>query len=154
MHPEDLLAQIQIHPFQPEDQAAVKDLILAGLGDHWGAIDYSLNPDLNDIASSYANATFLVARQGDEIVGTGALVPRSEGTAEIVRMSVKRPLRRSGLGGLLLNRLIEHAKTAYFRQIVLETTARWEEVIAFYLKHGFTITHYQDGDVYFILDLV
>jgi hypothetical protein len=26
-------------------------------------------------------------------------------------------------------------------------------VIAFYQHHGFQITHYRDGDVYFVLDL-
>jgi hypothetical protein len=70
-HPE-----ITLRLFRPEDQTAVKNLILAGLKEHWGTLDPTLNPDLNDIAQTYANATFLVAWEGDRIIGTGALVPR------------------------------------------------------------------------------
>jgi hypothetical protein len=33
------------------------------------------------------------------VVGTGALVPRQDGAAEIVRMSVTRELRQKGIGG-------------------------------------------------------
>ena len=74
-------------------------MILAGLVEHWGFLDATKNPDLEDIAASYAGATFLVARLGDDIVGTGALVPHQDGTAEIVRMSVAQELRRRGLAG-------------------------------------------------------
>jgi hypothetical protein len=63
-----------ILPFKAEDQAEAKNLILAGMGEHFGEIDHSLNPDLNDIAASYAGAIFLVAWCENRIVGTGALV--------------------------------------------------------------------------------
>ena len=39
------------------------------------------------------------------------------------------------------------------RTVVLETTRTWAEVIQFYLAHGFAITHYAKGDVYFALTL-
>ena len=38
--------QISIKSFEGEDQEAVQGLILAGLAEHWGAIDPTLNPDL------------------------------------------------------------------------------------------------------------
>ena len=144
---------INISPFRPENQAQVKSLILAGLGEHWGTVDPSKNPDLNDISSTYANATFLVAWLQDKIVGTGALVPRPDGVAEIVRMSVAQDLRRRGVGRLILQQLVERTQAAGYRQIILETTAMWHEVIEFYQRCGFRITHYRDGDVYFALDL-
>lgn len=43
--------QISIKPFESEDQEAVQSLILAGLAEHWGEIDPTLNPDLNDISA-------------------------------------------------------------------------------------------------------
>ena len=144
---------ISVQPFCPADQAEVKSLILAGLVDHWGVLDPTKNPDLEDIAAAYAGATFLVARLAGRIVATGALVPRGEGVAEIVRMSVARDLRRRGLGRSILTRLIEQARRDGLRQVVLETTDTWQEVIAFYLDFGFRITHYAGGDVYFALDL-
>jgi putative acetyltransferase len=145
---------ITISPFKPDDQAEVKALILAGLGEHWGTIDPTLNPDLNDIATTYAGATFLVAWLAGSVVGTGALVPRAQGRAEIVRMSVAASLRRHGLGRRILTELIAAARTAEYRQITLETTDTWSEVIAFYQRCGFHITHYQGGDVYFAMDLM
>ncbi len=146
-------AAITILPFQPTDQAEVKALILSGLAEHWGALDPHLNPDLNDIAASYENATFLVAWQAGRIVGTGALVPRAPGTAEIVRMSVRPDVRRQGIGGLILERLIGRARSLGCTKVILETTATWHEVIAFYLQNGFYITHRSGGDVYFALEL-
>jgi GNAT superfamily N-acetyltransferase len=138
---------ISLQPFCPSDQEEVKSLVLAGLVDHWGVLDPSKNPDLDDIAAAYAGATFLVARRDGRIVGTGALVPRGNGTAEIVRMSVTRDLRRRGLGRLILTRLVEQARRDGLHRVVLETTATWQEVIAFYLDYGFRITHKSGGDV-------
>ncbi|KAF0109238.1 MAG: putative acetyltransferase [Anaerolineaceae bacterium] len=142
-----------IESFRPADQAEVKRLILAGLAEHWGALDPAKNPDLNDIASTYADSVFLVARQDGRIIGTGALVPRDDGTAEIVRMSVAKDARRSGVGRAVLRALCARAAAREFGRVVLETTETWGEVIAFYLANGFQVTHRRGGDVYFALDL-
>jgi putative acetyltransferase len=150
----DTSPEIILHAFQPADQAAVKDLILAGLAEHWGTLDPSKNPDLDDIAVSYSTAVFLVARNQDRIIGTGALVPRQNGAAEVVRMSVAADWRRQGIGRMILQSLVDRARQAGFKRIILETTETWQEVIAFYLDFGFRITHYQDGDVYFVLYLI
>ena len=146
--------EIILSPFRPEDQEPIKRLVLAGLEDHWGVLDPTKNPDLNDIASSYANATFLTAWKDGNLIGTGALVPRGEGVAEIVRMSVAGEMRRCGIGKMILQALRQKAVELGVRRIILETTETWHEVIAFYEKNGFKITHHQNGDVYFALDLV
>jgi GNAT superfamily N-acetyltransferase len=148
---------IAIRSFRPEDQAAVRDLILAGLGEHWGTIDYDLNPDLDDIGASYAAGLLLVAWDGDRIIGTGALVPRSQGAAEVLRMSVAADRRREGIGTLILQRLCAKAKRSGFRCLILETTASWQGVVAFYRRFGFRITHYENSpfgrEAHFELDL-
>ncbi len=149
----DLPHPVSIRSFQPEDQPAVKALILSGLVEHWGALDPDRNPDLDDIAASYASAVFLVACRDGEIIGTGALVPRSPTTAEIVRMSVRHDARRQGVGSLILARLLENAMSLGNKKVILETTSTWQEVIEFYLSHGFRITHCQGGDTWFALDL-
>ena len=146
--------ELTIQPFQPADQDEVKRLVLAGLVDHWGFLDPTKNPDLNDIAATYAGGTFLVARLAGQIVGSGALVPRGDGTAEIVRMSVACDFRRQGIGRRILHRLVVQARQDGIRQLALETTETWQEVIDFYLDYGFRITHFSGGDVYFALDLL
>jgi len=142
-----------IRSFRPEDQAAVKTLILEGLGERWGTIDPAKNPDLDEIAVSYAGGFFRVAEMDGRIVGTGALVPRAEGESEIRRMSVARDQRRRGIGGAILDRLIGDAQASGCRRVILETTSTWEDAVAFYRKRGFSITHAREGDTYFLLEL-
>ena len=144
---------ITILPFQSEYQAEVKNLVLAGLAEHWGTLDPTKNQDLNDISSSYANGIFLVAWQNNQIIGTGALLPMSNDTAEIVRMSVVANMRRKGIGKMILQKICERAQIDGYKRLVVETTETWNEVIEFYKQFGFQITHYLDGDVYFALDL-
>ena len=149
--------QILIKPFESEDQDAVRSLILAGLAEHWGEIDPTLNPDLNDIRASYNDATFLVAWLDGRIIGSGALVPRSDQVAEIARMSVASEFRRRGIGGKILERLCQEAKELGFQRIVLETTSTWSDIIEFYKRFGFRVTHHQEGhfggEVHLALDL-
>ena len=144
---------LTIRPFQPEDQNAVKELILDGLRERWKILDPSKNPDLDDIAASYADGWFRVAVIGGRIVGTGALIPRGEGVSEIRRMSVRHDLRRRGIGGAILRRLIEEARSSGCRTVILETTSTWRDAAGFYRKHGFRITHRQGDDTYFLLEL-
>jgi len=144
---------ISIRPFRPQDQAAAKSLILAGLEEHWGVLDPTLNPDLDDIAASYDQDVFVLAWRDEQLVGTGALIREAEGVARIVRMSVARELRRLGIGSLMLDYLLQQACTAGYRQIVLETTSTWEDAIAFYQRHGFEVVGERDGDSHFMRDL-
>ncbi len=130
-HTPDAAGAISIEPFQSK-QEAVQSLVLTGLAEHWGEADPALNPDLDDIAASYKDATFLVAWLDGRIVGSGALVPRSDQTAEIVRMSVASEYRRQ-------------EEESGFRRIVLETTSTWDDVIRFYEGFGFRVTHRRDG---------
>ena len=144
---------IELKPFHPADQPAAKALILDGLVDHWGVLDESLNPDLDNIATTYADGTFLVAWLDDEIIGTGAFKPHSATQVEIVRMSVKKELRRQGIGRQILDELLRRATEAGYEGVILETTETWQDVIDFYLGYGFEITHHQDGDAWFKMKL-
>ncbi|MCP4360200.1 MAG: GNAT family N-acetyltransferase [Chloroflexi bacterium] len=144
---------LTIRPFTPQDQSAAKTLILEGLAEHWGGLDSSLNPDLDDIAVSYAAAVFLVACQKDELVGTGALISEGAGVGRIVRMSVAKSERRQGVGRALLQALIQQAQQRNYNLIVLETTVSWEDAKAFYIRNGFTSTHEADGDVHFVREI-
>lgn len=143
------LNEIKIRKFEPQDQVQVKNLILAGLVDHWGFLDSTKNLDLDDIQVSYQEATFLVATLHNEIVGCGALVPLSASTAQIMRMSILNTYRRQGIGTLLLDGLLMEAKRKGVRQVILETTSSWEDAVSFYLQNGFKITHVLEGNTYF-----
>jgi GNAT superfamily N-acetyltransferase len=136
----------QLRDFRAEDQVAVRSLVLAGLGEHWGVIDESLNPDLADIAASYSDGRTVVVEVDGTLVGTGTVVPREDGVAEIVRMSVHRDFRRRGIGRVIADELKRTAATWGASAVVLETSAHWDGVVAFYSRCGFGVTHHVDGD--------
>lgn len=152
------MPKVSIKDFQPEDQDVVKELILKGLVEHWGRLDPSLNPDLDDIASAYGDAVFLVAWLDGEIVGTGAIIAESDNAGQVVRMSVSKDKRRLGIGKKILAKLIKEAKNIGLEKLILETTSTWTDVIKFYKAQGFYITHTEDGDfgsdTYFELKLL
>lgn len=107
-------------------------LVLEGLGEHFGFIDETMNPDLDDIAASFGPGVFLVALDGGEIVGTGGLLPAGDSRASIVRMSTRASHRRRGVGGAVLSSLLEQARSSGYGSVVLVTNAAWIDVIAFY----------------------
>jgi GNAT superfamily N-acetyltransferase len=147
------MTDLLIQPFSPADQPAAKALILQGLEAHWGALDLSLNSDLNDIASSYADGLFLCAWLQGELVGTGAIVPEGEAAMRVVRMSVQRERRRMGIASRILQALLGEARRRGCRTVVLETTETWDDAIRFYLRHGFRIVEHCAGDAHFEMHL-
>ena len=97
--------------------------MLEGLREHFGFIDQSLNPDLKDIEVSFiaSGHNFFVADQNGQIVGTVGLLYES-GRARIVRMSVLKEYRKSGIASVLLATCIEAAKAEGFAEIVAFTS--------------------------------
>lgn len=147
------MADLVIEPLTPADQPAARALILAGLEEHWGWLDPSLNPDLDDMLTSYAGAVFLAAKLDGALIGTGALIAKNEGVGRIVRMSVDKAHRRGGVGSRILRALLDEARALGYGKIVLETTETWDDAIGFYLRNGFRITHHADGDAHFELTI-
>ena len=144
---------ITVRPFAASDQPAARALILAGFGEHFGVIDETLNPDLDDVASSYADAIFLVAECDGAIVGTGALTREPGGDRRVRRMSVAKQHRRRGIARCLLTHLVAHARDAGCDRVVLTTNSDWPDAIAFYLASGFTVVSQPPGGVDFARDI-
>ena len=130
-----------ITDFTPADQDEVRELVLQGLGEHWGVIEDGHNPDLDDIAESYASGRTVVVRSEGAVVATGSIVPRSDADAEIVRMSVVSSARRQGLGRTVVEELLDTARSWGCTRVVLETTSTWDDAKGLYLACGFRITH-------------
>lgn len=145
----------QIRPFSPTDQAAAKELILAGLEEHWGWRDLSLNPDLNDIQASYLDSggTFVVVEADGKLVGTGALIPEGEQAARIVRVSVDKAYRRMGMAREITAYLLESAHQFGYAKVLVETTDTWEPAIRLYQNFGFVEVDRYDGDVHMEMEI-
>ena len=123
--------------------------MLEGLGEHFGVIDQSLNPDLDDIHASFIAASndFYVAEYHGEIVGTAGLLFES-GRARIVRMSVAKNHRKKGIAKALLERCIDSARYHGFSAIVAFTEPDWPDAIGFYVASGFEQYSRDDVDIH------
>ena len=126
---------------RPGDGAAVRELVLAGLAEHWGSLDPSLNEDLDDLAASHPGSRTLVIDDGGRIVATGTVVPRSEGECELVRVGVASTHRSLGLGRTIVEALLEVGWTMGADRVICETTSAWYGVVEFWQACGFSITH-------------
>lgn len=144
---------LQIRPFKPGDQYLVRKLILAGLGEHFGWIDETRNPDLDDITTHYIERghTFLVAENNAEIVGTGALIAENENTGRLVRMSVSRTHRRQGIGRALVTHLLDVARQKGFGLVRVSTEPDWQDAIGLYKHCGFIEYKHDEVGAYFSL---
>lgn len=144
-----------IRSFEPRDQDAARQLILTGLGEHFGWIDETRNPDLDDIVASYVERghAFVVAKIGAELVGTGGLVIEREGVGRIVRMSVGRMYRRKGIGRTLIAHLLDVARQRGFSQVLVSTDLGWEDAAGLYRHCGFTEDSRDDVGIHFSLSL-
>lgn len=137
-------------PFSPTDQAAAKQLILNGLAEHWGELNLSLNPDLNDIQASYIDSggVFIVVEADGKLIGTGALMPEGDNTARIMRVSVHQDYRRMGMGRGITAQLVKTARQIGYTRILVETTDTWQAAIQLYQDFGFVEVDQYGGDVH------
>lgn len=93
--------------------------------------------------------TVVVARDGENAVGMGALV-RKAGYAEIKRMYLRDEARGRGIADSILQSLETTARAAGVDTLRLETGPLQPAAIAFYQRHGFTpipnFGEYVDGE--------
>jgi putative acetyltransferase len=140
----------RIRPFTPADQAAARAVILLGLSEHFGLVDSTFNPDLDDITASYLapGHVFLVAESSGNLVGTGALRIGKGPGGQIVRVSVARHLRRLGIGQALVTALLEVAQARGIVRVWMETNDDWHDAIRLYQRCGFQAFDHRQGCVY------
>jgi GNAT superfamily N-acetyltransferase/DNA-binding MarR family transcriptional regulator len=100
----------------------------------------------------------LLARQGDVIVGTAALMRHRGGRYELSKMAVTERSRRLGIGRKLLDAAIaRYRRLRDGKQLFLETNHKLAPAIALYESSGFQraerprgAVHYARSDVYMI----
>jgi GNAT superfamily N-acetyltransferase len=146
------MSTFTIRSFAAPDQASARALILAGLGGHFGFIDETCNPDLDDIMANYVahGSAFVVAQNGEGLIGTGALIAEDERTGRIVRMSVRREARRQGIGKALVEHLLNLARVRQFSRVLVETNNDWDDAIGLYSRCGFVEYDRDDVSVYLV----
>lgn len=145
-----------IREFTPQDQDAVRVMVLDGLRERWGSVyRHDVNPDLDDIMASHvdAGADVLVAEAAGKVVACGLVLPESPGLGRILRVSVQREHRRQGVARALVTELVTGARHRGLRTIVVRTDTPWASALALYQSLAFTQTHQDGTDTLFELHL-
>ena len=148
------ISEVTVLPAHPDEYAAVKALIIQGLTQRWSQYTASFNPDLEHFADLYQQAVVLVAKSDDVIIGCGVLMKEADSVGRIVRMTVRADRQRTGVGRKILAALLAAAKTADYREVVLETTSTWTSAVDFYSACGFVPSKLESGDQHFRLVIV
>ncbi len=89
-------------------------------------IDDLLTPDIR----------FFIAREGPQVLGTGALAIR-EGYGEVKSMFTDKGARGKGVAAALLRQIEDEARSHDLTTLKLETGEALSEAIRLYQRHGF-----------------
>lgn len=82
------------------------------------------------------NIHFFTAREGDMILGTGALAVK-DGYGEVKSMFVSEDARGKGVGDALMRQIEDQAKIEFLRMLKLETGNVLYAAHRLYARHGF-----------------
>jgi predicted N-acetyltransferase YhbS len=99
------------------------------------------------------------ALDGDEVVGTAAMVRVSRGRCELAKMAVATTHQRRGIGELLGRACTDWAAEQGVRAVFLETNSGLHGAIRLYERLGFRhasrrrMSDYARGDVYMELEI-
>jgi ribosomal-protein-alanine N-acetyltransferase len=106
-------------------------------------------------------ALYLVAESVAESDGSSGVIGYAAASlfadvAELQRIAVARPARRTGVAGALLDRVEEEARLRYSEQLLLEVRETNAPALAFYARRGFTELnrrprYYADGSTAIVL---
>nr|WP_040746858.1 GNAT family N-acetyltransferase [Nocardia transvalensis] len=122
----------------PADARAFKEL-----NEDWILELFSLEPadsvTLDDPEGAIVakGGTVLIAREGETVVGCVALVREGEGVYELSKMAVARDLRGRGLGRLILNAAVDHARKLGATTLFLGSSTKLTDAVHLYESVGF-----------------
>lgn len=138
---------ITIRPIEPADALAARELIL-------GMAARLFQPDATEVFMSrhghtledvdeyrrdysYPDGLFLVAVDGERLIGTAAVRRFDAETAELRRMWLLEPCQGHGIGYRLWLDVVEFARSAGYRRIRLTTDEENGRALLFYRRLGF-----------------
>lgn len=131
---------MQVRTFEKGDEPGVKELIGSIMRDEFGEESGAYpEEDLLNIPKTYGGPKdiFLVACEGDSIVGTAAIKGDSEDVALLRRLFVRPIYRKKGYGRKLLRKTIDFCRRNGYRVIVFRSTGRMIQANNLCRKMGF-----------------
>lgn len=150
------MQKIEIIDLDPQNE--IQKLAFKQINYEW--IEKYFKVEKGDLASledpeKYFLATggaVILARRGEEYLGTSALKPMGEGSYELCKMGVSESARGLGIGGLIGEAAIKKAKEMGAKRVYLETNSSLTPALTLYAKLGFVrvenfVSPYERADV-------
>ena len=91
--------------------------------------------------------------EGDQALGTCAVMRHSAEVHEIAKMAVAPEARGRGYGDLLMDACVAFSRAAGAREIVIVSNTRLQPAIRLYQKHGFVRVPFKDDGRYVRADM-
>jgi putative acetyltransferase len=123
------------------DADAVRALVFGVLEEYGLKAEHEgVDADLDDLEATYINrgGIFEVIEDDDgHMIGTVGLFPKGDRVCELRKMYLVKQSRGKGLGRMIMDRVLDHARRLGLRRIELETAAVLVEAIDMYTRYGF-----------------
>jgi GNAT superfamily N-acetyltransferase len=136
------MQNIEIINIDPENEAqklAFKQINYEWINKYFkvekGDLDSLENPEKYFLLTGGA---VLLARRGDEYLGTSALKPMGNDAYELCKMGVSESARGLGIGRLIGEAAIMKARELGAKRVYLETNSSLTPALTLYAKLGFT----------------
>ena len=141
--------EILIRQIQPADNKEIASIVRSALAEFGankpGTVYYDEATDHLYEAFQAPASRYLIALTDGELLGGAGIFPSPglpEGTCELVKMYLNASARGKGLGKRMIEKCLEFAKEAGYRQVYLETMPELQKAVHVYEKFGF---RYLDG---------
>ena len=138
------LDQIKIRIIKAKDNASLAQLIRKTLkefgANHPGTVYFDDTTDHLFEMFETPGSVYYVAELNNEIVGGGGIFPTAglpSDTCELVKMYLYPHVRGIGLGSMLIQKCIQFAKEAGYKNIYIETMPELKQALKTYEKFGF-----------------
>jgi GNAT superfamily N-acetyltransferase len=151
---------VLIDQFRPDDQRAFAALNRAWLVEY-GLLEAPDERQLQDPVGEIIapGGRIFVARRGDEVVGTCAVLPHGHGVMELAKLVVAPAAQGLGLGKRLVEACVDYARGRGVHRIILLSNSRLGTALRLYHALGFKRepvppdAGYVTADVYMELNL-
>ena len=102
---------------------------------------------LNDPVGTIINrgGYIWLAKAGDEIAGTAALMSEGHGIFELAKMSVTEKWQGKGISRMLIETCLNKAKEVGAKKLSLFSNHQLQTAISLYLKYGFRHVEVKDS---------
>ena len=143
---------MQIVPISKiESTKEVVNFIRSGLKEFKFPYDLRFDKDLDDLNRFYSlpKANLLVLMDNKKIIGTIGVVYKNKPVAVLQRFYLKKNCRRKGFGKLLYQEIEKTITNQGYKKIMLNTTTRNKEAIAFFNKEGFKLVRKKVINLFF-----